>query len=218
MNERTTDDTTTTASATSTIHNEPTLSPEVFFNEDFWTSNARKFILFTERRLQRRRWRGAFNGRPPGGKEAADYVSAASLLLMSAQRRYTARYSPERCVYATIASLISHDGDAAENQIAHSFLTTSYSVDAEGDEVDEGVVASDIPDIEETIAAHEYLERYKTNFSKEEHRRYLDLLSDGYVSAELAAAELDLLESEIQNIRKVVRRPRKKWPGRPPRY
>jgi hypothetical protein len=196
----------------------PTLPPGAFFEEALWRTNARRFVLFAARRIRCRSWRGSFDGRPPGGKEAEDYVSEARELLMSGQRRYTARYSPERCVYATIASLISHDADAAENQIPHDYLTTL----ARDDENDHAlgvpaVTALDTPSIEETIAAREYLEKFKSNFTDEALRRYLDLLADGYVTAAEAAAELDLLESDIWNIRKALKRPRGQWPGKPPR-
>jgi hypothetical protein len=196
-----------------------TLPIGVFFDEDFWIANTRRFSAFAERRIRRYSWRGTFGGRPPGDKEASDYVAEAAALLMSGQRHANALQSRERAVYRAIASLVWHDYERLENQIRHRNLAmTAPDVGDHGDDdVDESVLSADVPDIDEMIAAREYLEKYKSNFPEGASRRYLDLLADGYVPAVEAAVELDLLESEIWGIRKALKRSRTKWPGRPPR-
>ncbi len=177
------------------IADSPTVRPSAFLDEELWTpSNTRKFILFAARLIARRPWRRS-------DYDAADVVSEAKTLLISGERRYTARYSPQRCVYATIASIVSHGGYSAENRLR-------VDVDGPGEVL--------LPDIQEMVEAREYLEKYKTNFSDDAHRRYLDLLAEGYVPTADAARELDLLETDIWKIRKNLRRPRKKWPGKPP--
>ncbi len=184
--------------------------PSVFLDQELWTrKNTLQYTAYAARTIARRPWRRS-------DMDAEEYVSEAKVLLITGQRRYTTRYSPKRCVFATLAGLIYHGGFEPENVIPHASLTT-FATDEWG-LLDESMLpAAANPDIVETIAARDLVEKFKSNFDNEAHRRYLDVLADGYVNAADAAMLLSVPEAEIWKYRKVIRRPRAKWPGRPPR-
>jgi hypothetical protein len=173
-----------------------TIPPEAFFDDDFWSLYSRRFTLFAERRIRRHTfWRG---------KQATDYVTDAFLLLAAGQRRCNACYDRETCVMGVIASLVSHDAERLGNRMTRDL---EPSMDA----------ATEFAGIEDILAAREFLEQYKTNFADETVRRYLDLLADGDWSAAEAAEELGVPEAKIWTIRKGLKRPRGRWPGKPPK-
>jgi hypothetical protein len=193
----------------------PTFPPAIFRNVDLWSDNARKFTLFTERLIRRYPWQGSFDGRPPG-KDAFDYIADAQILLIAGQRRCRVDEDPVLCIYGVLRSLVWHDSQRPENRVSHLHLVP-VRPDDDSDDMDESLVPAELPDIEDVVTAREFLEKYKSNFSDERYRRYLDLLaSDDLITAIEAAQELDLLESEVWNMRKVLKRPRKKWLGQPP--
>ena len=185
------------------------ITPEAFRDEAFWILNTRRFTLFTERRI-RRFFRGG--RRPPGAMDAADYVSDAATLLIEGRRRYPEHYSRERWVYATLASLLSHDATSAEARRRHVPLVEDVDSDDEEDDYEKSAELS-VPPFEGDVVRRDVLKDFKTNFRRERVHRYLDLLADDYLSAAEAAESLDLTESDINGMRKMFKRARKKWAG-----
>jgi len=186
-----------------------TITPESFRDEVFWILNTPRFTLFAERRI-RRFFRGG--RRPPGAMEAADYVSEAAILLMEGRRRYPEHYSRERWVYATLASLLSHDATRAEARRRHVPLVEDVDSDEVQDDYEESAELS-VPSFEDDVVRRDVVEKFKSNFREEQIHRYLDVLADDYLSAAEAAKALTLTESDINGMRKMFKRARKKWAG-----
>jgi hypothetical protein len=184
------------------------ITPEAFRDQAFWILNGGRFTLFAERRIRR-----FFQGgrRPPGGKDAADYVSEAAALLIDGRRRYPEHYSRERWVYATLASLLSHDATSAEGRQRVVALVEDVVSDDDDDHEESAEIS--VPPFDDDVVTRDVLEKFKMNFRDERVHRYLDLLADDYVSAAEAAESLALTESDINGMRKMFKRARKKWAG-----
>jgi hypothetical protein len=166
--------------------------------------NFNKFTFLARRRM-------ATLPRPPLGMDAPGVVAEAARLLIDGTRRGRIEYALEAVIVGVIDSLIYHGAKHPEN------LVPLESLDAVRDE-DHAPAEPASPELspEEAFAAREQLETFKTTLPDDLHRRFVDLVSSGECpSAVDAAVMLDVPESRIRSMVKLVRRRRPLWPGRP---